>query len=300
MHVSLPGHIARAPGSLQCGARRTRELVPPASPEEERFQGAEDLPAVSLEPGRGRLACGSQQHLVLGLSPSPCLRIIAGHLGDRAGLRRCQADGAQRRIKQSADRIAGMQVVIQQSVQCGSALGIIVVGAGLLGSVGAQQVMENEPAVCVFGQQVSAGEFAYRTACLVEGQASQAGSGRDSHVGAWVHTEQPEQSRSGVAQALVGPGKYGANAACWIIGVKHVQPASCVAELGDQAGEGGGRAAVGASYGDAHRERQPCAQCDQLADRLRLIRDPRAIEPPSHQLMSIRSAEQIQRKHVRA
>lgn len=196
--------------------------------------------------------------------------------------------------------MAGVQVVIQQPVQGGPAPGVIVAGAGLLVRVGAQQVVADEPAVCVFGQQVGAGELGYRAAGLVVGQASQAGSGRDADVGAWVQAQQAEQPRGGVAQILVGPGKRGANAAGRIASVQHVQPAGCVAEFSDQAGERAGRAGVGPGHCDAHRERQPCAQCDQLADRLWLLRSPGAVEPPGHQLVSVPVAEQIQRQHMRA
>ena len=70
-----------------------------------------------------------------------------------------------------------MQVVIQEPIDDGSQLGTGVKSAGLLGGIGAEQVVEGVPAGNVLGDQAGTGELAEQLACLHDVQAGEAGGG---------------------------------------------------------------------------------------------------------------------------
>ena len=57
-----------------------------------------------------------------------------------------------------------MQVVVEDPADGGVAVGLGVEVAGLVGGVGAEQVVEGVPAGCVLGDQAVAGELAQQAA----------------------------------------------------------------------------------------------------------------------------------------
>ena len=61
--------------------------------------------------------------------------------------------------KQSDCGVGGVQVVVKHPARGSAAFGLGIHRGGLLGGVGAQQIVEGEPARRVLGQQVNTGEF---------------------------------------------------------------------------------------------------------------------------------------------
>jgi hypothetical protein len=87
-------------------------------------------------------------------------------------------------MDQQRRRVRGVQVVIEHPVDGGVALGIVLVGLGPLGGVGAQQVMEREPAGGRLREQVGPGQPGQDGAGPARRQARQAGRGRGADAGA--------------------------------------------------------------------------------------------------------------------
>ena len=71
-----------------------------------------------------------------------------------------------RRIDQRGGGVSGTQVVVERPADRRPPGGVAVEGAGLLGGVGAQQVMEGVTAGGVLGDQVRAGQFGQQVARL--------------------------------------------------------------------------------------------------------------------------------------
>ncbi len=80
------------------------------------------------------------------------------------------------------------------------ALSLALESGGLLTGVRAQQVMNGVSAREVLGGQAGPGQLGQRLACLVGGNAGQAGGGRAGDVRARVHAQQPEHSRRRATQ----------------------------------------------------------------------------------------------------
>ena len=106
----------------------------------------------------------------------------------------------------------GMQVVVEQSADSGRALGLTVMGAGLVGGVGAEQFVDDVPAGEVLGQDVSTGEFAEQAAGRGLVQAGHTGGRVRGDLCAWVQAEQPEHTRRPGCKLLIGPGEQRAHA----------------------------------------------------------------------------------------
>jgi len=73
--------------------------------------------------------------------------------------------------------------VVEHLVDGRVALGPAVVGLGLFGGVGAQQIMEGEPAGGLLGEQVGPRQLGQDGPGLAQGQARQAGRGRGADGG---------------------------------------------------------------------------------------------------------------------
>ena len=102
---------------------------------------------MDVEPGLGGEGDGGEQDLVLLLEPGQRLPVIGGLLG-RGGARagRGEDDRLMRRVQQPGGMGGGVQVVVEHPADGGIALRFAVGVAGLLGGVGAQQVVQGVPA----------------------------------------------------------------------------------------------------------------------------------------------------------
>lgn len=85
-----------------------------------------------------------------------------------------------------------VQVVVKGPVDGGIALGSAVLGSGLVGGIGAQQVVEGIPAGNMLDDQAAAGEFVQHAAGLGPIQPGQASGGGNGDVRARMQPEQPE------------------------------------------------------------------------------------------------------------
>src|SRR5580692_3291004 len=121
-------------------------------------QGPGELPGVAVEPGSGGEGEGGEQDLVLGLEPGPRLRVIGGLPGSGAGAGRREDDRLLGWVQQYGGARGGMQVVVEHPANGLTPAGVAVGALGLLGGVGAQQVVERVPAGNVLGDQVRAGQ----------------------------------------------------------------------------------------------------------------------------------------------
>jgi hypothetical protein len=119
--------------------------------------------------------------------------------------------------------------VVEDPAQGGVQVSFPVNGPGLLGSVGAQQIMAGEPAGDVLFEQAAAGQLGQRTACAGQRDPAQAGGGQIGNVWTRMHAEQPEQPCRGLAQTLIGPGQHGPDVTGRFPGLQRLQPVSLVA-----------------------------------------------------------------------
>jgi len=99
------------------------------------------------------------------------------------------------RVQQAGGAASGMQVVVECPAGGGVPVGLAAGVAGLLGGVGAQQIVEGVPAGDVLGQQAGAGQPGQCLAGLVCGDGGQAGGGGGGDIGSGVQAQQPEHPR---------------------------------------------------------------------------------------------------------
>jgi hypothetical protein len=130
---------------------------------------------VGVEPRSGRDGHGREQDLPLGLEPGQRLRVIGGLPGSGAGAGRGKDHRLLGWLQQEGGAGGGVQVVVEHSSDGGIALGLVGCLVGLLGGVGAQQVMEGVPARNVLGDQVRAGQLAQQAADIGPGSSGEAG-----------------------------------------------------------------------------------------------------------------------------
>ena len=168
---------------------------------------------------------------------------------------------------------------------------------GLVGRVGAQQVVEREPAGQVLGGHVRPGQLAQRGARLGPGDPGQAGRRGQRDVRARVQAEQPEHPRRGRAELVIGPGQHGPHVGGRVAFLQRVQPAPGVAQFGRQLGQRApGPAGGGPADRDGQRQREAGARRDDLVRRLRLGRDAVPAEPAGQHLVGLVVAEHVQRE----
>ena len=190
--------------------------------------------------------------------------------------------------------------MIKHPVRGRPPVGVAVVGVGALGSVGAQQVVEGEPARGLLGQQVRPGQLGQRGTGLAQRNPGHAGRGGSGDVWAGVQAQQPEHPRRGSVELLVGPGEHGPHVGGAMPGVERVQPPARVAQVGGQRGQRVPRLPGGAGGGDGQRQRQPRAQFDQLIGGGRLGGDAFGAEAAVQQFAGLAAGEQIEGERVGA
>ena len=162
----LRGGVAQAGRGGQRRALGRGPFLPVPAALQEGRHGPGELPGVAVEPGPGGEGDGGEQDLVLGLEPGQGLPVIGGLLGGGAGPGRGEGDRLLGWVQQAGGAGGGVQVVVEHPADGGVALGLAVGVAGLLGGVGAQQVVEGVPAGDVLGDQVRAGQLAQQAAGL--------------------------------------------------------------------------------------------------------------------------------------
>jgi hypothetical protein len=114
---------------------------------------------VGVEPGGGGVVDGGQQRGVLGGEPVEGLLVVCGVFRGDPGLGWGEGDRVPVRGQQQGCGVGGVQVVVEDPVDGGVALGVGVVGVGEVGGVGAQQVVEGVPAGGGLGEQVCPGQL---------------------------------------------------------------------------------------------------------------------------------------------
>jgi hypothetical protein len=135
---------------------------------------------------RRRLGDCGGEGVLLGLEPRLCLPGIGEWFGSDAGGERGQVDRFVIWMQQERAVNGGVQVVVDQPADGGPALALTVMGAGLLGGVGAEQLVDGVPAGEVLAQYVGAAEFAEHLAARGLVQAGHAGSRVRGDVCAWM------------------------------------------------------------------------------------------------------------------
>ena len=139
-------------------------------------------------------------------------------------------------------------------------VGLAVRRLGLLGGVGAQQVVEGVAAGRGLGEQVAAGEIAQQRPGLRQGHAGQAGRGRGGDVGAGVEASSRNIRAAGASRFWYDQ----ENTARTSVAASPVLRASRrlrgIAELGGQRGEREAGAGAGPGRGDGQGQREPGAQ----------------------------------------
>ncbi len=89
-------------------------------------------------------------------------------------------------VRCSGDRL---DVVVEQSCQGRTLLVLGVLHVGLLGRIGAQQVMESVTARCMLGQQLRAGEACEQSAGLAHRDCCELGGGMHGCVRAGMQAQ---------------------------------------------------------------------------------------------------------------
>jgi hypothetical protein len=137
-------------------------------------------------------------------------------------------------------------------------------GGGLLGCVGAKEVVHAVPARPGGLDQVRAGEQIKHRAGPFHRGGRERGGGVPLEAGAGVQAQQPERAGGTGVQVLVGPGEHRPHRGARIPArAQQVQPRLLVGQLTGQLGEGGGGAGDGELGGYPQRQRQPRAPLRQ-------------------------------------
>jgi hypothetical protein len=190
----------------QRGFMGSGEVVPVSLPFEECHQHVRELPRMGVVAGVGGQLDDAQQHGIFGCEPGPGGRVIGGLLWRHPPPRRSQGDVLLLvGIGLLPGCLCAMHVVIQNPLLCCLLICDGVVGVRLVGGVGAEKVVEGEPARGVLGDEVGTVEFGQHLAGVGERDGGQAGSRGRGDVGPGMQAEQPEQPRCRVAELPVGP-----------------------------------------------------------------------------------------------
>lgn len=111
-----------------------------------------------------------------------------------------------------------------------------------------------------------------------------------------VDAEQPKRPRRGRAELSIRPREYVTDVGGLVTGVQRVQWRIARAQLRGQGRERLVRAGGGPRRGNGQRQRQPCAQPDELGHGCRLALDPPA---PSRPVSSPRASRSVSRPRMR-
>ncbi|GAA1396809.1 hypothetical protein GCM10009639_33360 [Kitasatospora putterlickiae] len=182
-----------------------------------------------------------------------------------------------------------MQVPVEEPPAGGVRLG----GAGQVAGVGAQQVVQPEPAGRPFLHQVGVGQARQQRGRRGRGRVGQRGGAVRAEVRAGHQAEQPEHPLGRGRERAVGEVEGGPYRRAPV--AFDVQPAEHVAarQLGAVVGDPGAAGdQVGA--GDPDGQRQAAAEPDELAGRLLLGRDPALADGAGQQPAGLLRAEHVQ------
>jgi len=272
--VGLPGHVAYPAGGGQRGVLGPGVVRPGSAADEGRAQHPGELPCAGAVARVGGELDSSEQHGVLGAEP--------GHraLG-RAGLARADPRLSWRhggrlevRIDQHRCVPGGVQVVVEEAMHGRVPDLLAVVRLGLLGGIGAEQVVEGVAAGRLLGEQVRAGQLGQRRAGPVRLDRGEAGRGGEADVRPRVQAQQPEQPRRGGAQRAVGPREHRADVGGQVTPIEGIERAGRLAQLGGEDSQREAGAGRGAGGGDGQGQRQPRAAGDDVIDRCWLAGHP--------------------------
>jgi len=146
--------------------------VPMSLPIEERCEGPGELPGVDVKPGVGGLRYSREHYCVLSLKPDQRLPIIREVFRYHPKLRGGQGESIAGWMQKQGRAVRGVQVVVQYPVHGRASLGVTIHGVGVVDSVGAQQVMEGEPAWGMLGDHPRVGQLIHRLTRLPVGEAN--------------------------------------------------------------------------------------------------------------------------------
>jgi hypothetical protein len=143
---ALRGRVGQPLGGGHRGVLDSGDVMPMPVQEEEGRHGPGQLPGVGVEPGGGGVIHDSQQHGMLGGKPVESL-LMAGEVFRGYSRVRCgKGDRIPGRVEQPGGGVGGVQVVVEYPGGGGAALFVGVHPVREVGRVGAQQVVEGEPA----------------------------------------------------------------------------------------------------------------------------------------------------------
>src|ERR1035437_5677844 len=125
---------------------------------------------------------GGHQYPALGSEPGQGLRGVTDMLRLRARLERRQRDRPAGGMQLQCGRVSRVQVMIEHPAGGRTPLSLAVGRLRQLSGVGAEQVVAEEPAGSMLGQQVCPGQLAESAASLVQRQAGRAGCGSGADV----------------------------------------------------------------------------------------------------------------------
>src|SRR5262249_18722656 len=135
--ADVRGGVGQPVGGGRRGPAGSGLVVPVPPPVEEGPQGPGKLPGVGVEPGRGGLVDGGQQHGVLEGEPVQGLLVVGGVLRGDVGCGRGEGERGPGRVQQPGGGVRGVQGVVQDGGGGGVALLVGVDAVGLVGGVGA-------------------------------------------------------------------------------------------------------------------------------------------------------------------
>ena len=140
-------------------------------------------------------------------------------------------------VEQLVSAAGGVQVVIKYSVLRHGPVVVRVMQVGEFRGVSAEQVVKCEPAGNAFGYQMRPSQLGQHGTHLCFRYSGETGNGRRCNVGPEVDPQKPEQPSAGVAEPLVGPGKYGPHISSLVPAVERVQLAPGLAQFCGERGE---------------------------------------------------------------
>ena len=205
----------------------------------------------------------------LAVEPGPC-GVRVAQVGNRRG-RPPDAGSAVPlgRVQRVHRGGCAGDVVVEQPSQRRVALGVGVLGGGLLCRVGTQQVVHAVSAECDQVDQVRAGQQVERAAGRRQADAGQRSHGVRVGVLAGMQAEQAERLGSVCGQVADRPGEHRPYRRARVsAGVEEVQ--SLLGQFGDQPGQRRRGPGGGQLGGDPQRQRQPPALACEQVDRVRL------------------------------
>ena len=230
--------VAQALGGPQRQALDADALMPPAAPVQERGQRPDQLPYRFVVAAGGNGVREQVEHdRALGVEPGQGLGPAGEFFRHRARLGRRQVDRLTNPVDLQRPGVRGMQVVGQAAAYGGGPLRLGVHRFRLLEGVGAEQIVEREPAWLVLGHHVGPGQLAQRGGRVRAGHPGQAGCRGDRDVRPRMQPEQPEHAGGRLAQLLIGPGQHRAYVGSRVTRIQGLEPVPGVAQLGGQRGE---------------------------------------------------------------